>query len=86
MASLQDTVRFSQSRTARLRVAPGVGDFSRNRLDIKLIRSIWRVRVGAVTILSQLVQRTPLETFRQNRVLVVVIVAVVRRDLFGVET
>ena len=47
MASFYDTLRFSHSRTAQLRVDPGVGDFSRNRLGIKLIRSIWRVRVGA---------------------------------------
>ena len=50
------------------------------------MRSIWRVRVGVAIWLSQLVQRTRLETFRQSRVVVVVDVVVVRRDRVGVAT
>ena len=42
-------VRFTLSRAARLRLGPGVGDFSRNRLGIKLMRSIRRVRVRIET-------------------------------------
>ena len=74
------------SRTTRLRVGPGVGDFSRNHLGIKLMRSIWRVRVGVETQLSQLEQRARLETFRQSRVVVVVDVIVVWRVRVGVDT
>ena len=69
---VRNTIRFSPSRTAWLRVGPGVGDFSRNRLGIKLMRSIGRVRVGVDIASSQLVQRTWLETLRQSRVVVVV--------------
>ena len=73
---VRNTTRFFPSRTDRLRVGPGVGDFNRNRLGIKLMRSIRRVRVGLNIESSQLVQRTWLETFRQSRVVVVVDVGV----------
>ena len=43
-------------------------------VDVVVIR---RVRVGVETWLSQLVQRTRLETFRQSRVVVIVDVVVV---------
>ena len=45
MASLNDMVRFSPSRTAWLRVGPGVGYFSKNHLGIMLIRRVRRVRI-----------------------------------------
>ena len=44
---------------------------------MKLMRRIRRVRVGVETQLSQLVQGTRLEAFRQSRVVVVVVVVVV---------
>ena len=43
---VRDTVRSSLFRIARLIVGHGVGDFSRNRLGIKLIRNIRCVRAG----------------------------------------
>ena len=46
---VRDAVRFSPSRTARLRVGPGVGDFSSNPVGIKLMCSIRRVCVGVKT-------------------------------------
>ena len=59
------------SQTARLSVDHGLGDFSSNRLGIKRMCSIWRVLVGVGICLSQLVDRTRLEKFRQSRVVVV---------------
>ena len=59
-----------------LHVGHGVGDFSINHLGIKLMRSIRRIRVGVENILSQFVQRTRLETFRQSRVVVAVVIVV----------
>ena len=73
---VRNTIRYSPSRTAWLRVGPVVGDFSRSRLGIKLMRSIQRVSVGVDIASSQLVQRTWLEMFRQSRVVVGVDVGV----------
>ena len=49
LEGVRDTVRLFPSQTARLRVNHGVGDFGRNRLGMKLMRSIRRARVGVET-------------------------------------
>ena len=69
-------MRLSPSGIPRLLVGHIIGDFSSNRLGLKLVLSIQRFRVGVETYLSQLVQRTRLEMFRQSRVVVVVVVVV----------
>ena len=43
------TVRFSPYRTARLSIGPGIGDFSSDRLGIKLMSSIQCICVGVET-------------------------------------
>ena len=45
-AGVQDAVRLSPSRTARLSIGQGVGNFSSSSLSIKLMPSTRRVYVG----------------------------------------